>query len=111
MTHSVLLRGLAIASAALSMAVTLPADAAKKASLPDIQVLGVDAVCDSFTTSIDSSGNTTLTCVPVNTTPPVAGAPTGCVATINGTSLTSVSLPSTGGQATLLVSCAAPSSG
>ena len=59
MTHSVFRTGLAIASAALAMAVTLPADAAKKASLPDIQVLGVDNVCDSFTTAVDSSGNTT----------------------------------------------------
>src|SRR4030095_14146899 len=102
---------LAIASAALAMAVTLPADAANKATLPDIQVVGVDNYCDSFTTTIDSNGNTTLTCVPISTTPPPAGAPTGCVATINGTSLLSVSLTSAGGQATLLVSCASPTSG
>jgi hypothetical protein len=71
----------------------------------------VDNVCDSFTTTVDSNGNTTLTCVPISTTPPPVGAPTGCVATINGTTLTTVSLTSAGGQATLLVSCASPTSG
>ena len=103
MTHSILRKSLAIAGALLAVTATLPADAAKKVTLPDIQVIGVDSVCDSFTASVDSNGNTVLTCVPAGTPPP-AGAPTGCVATLNGATA-NVNLPSAGGQATLGATC------
>src|SRR6185369_2140237 len=102
MTHPILRHGLAIAGALLTFAVTIPADA-KKVVLPTIEVVGVDAMCDSFTVTTDGTG-TTLTCVPVGSTVP--GAPTGCVATVNGSS--SLTLPQTGGTANLSVNCTTP---
>jgi hypothetical protein len=107
MTHPILRHGLAIAGALLTYAVAIPADAGKQVTLPTIQVVGVDAVCDSFTVTSDSAGVTVLTCVPVGTSVP--GAPTGCVATVNGSS--SLTLPNAGGSANLSVSCATPTSG
>ncbi len=72
-----------------------------------LRIIGVDATCQSFTPGATSSDNT-ATCVPTNTPPP-PGAPTGCVATVNG--VANVSFGSNGGAANLSSSCATPSSG
>jgi hypothetical protein len=105
MTHPVFRPGLAVAAAAVAATFALPADAVRQA-VPTIKVMGVDTVCDSFTLSTDSAG-IVLTCVPPGTTAP--GAPTGCIASVNGSS--SVALPTSGGSASLSVTCASPSSG
>src|SRR3954451_5621665 len=97
MTHPIFRHGLAIAGALLTCAVALPADAGKQVSGPTIQVVGVDDVCDSFNMHTDGTG-TVLTCVRTGTPPP-AGAPTGCVATVN--LLTAVTLPNAGGNVNL----------
>ena len=102
MTHPIL-RGLAIASALLAIAI--PAEAARQ-TLPTIKVIGVDTVCDSFTLSTDDTG-LILTCVAPGTTPP--GAPQGCIATVN--SAPTLTLPSTGGNANLAVTCSSPTTG
>ena len=70
-----------------------------------VGIRGVDSVCDSFTPTINGS-NVVLTCVPTAS----QGAPAGCVANLNG-QVTSVNLTSVGGQATLGVTCASPTSG
>jgi hypothetical protein len=70
------------------------------------QVVGTDAVCDSFTPTVDS-GTVTLTCVPGGSPPP--GAPQGCAGTVN--SSTSATLSSAGGTVTLAASCGSPSTG
>src|ERR1700688_2865223 len=101
MTRSIFRTGLAITGAAITLAATGSADAGPgaKAQLPaiPITVIGVDTVCSSFTASLDTNGDGVLTCVPISTTPPPPGTPTGCVATVNGTS--SLTLPSSGGNA------------
>jgi len=102
MTHPIFRHGLAIAGALLTCAVALPADAGKQVSGPTISVVGVDDVCDSFNMTTDGTG-TTLTCVRTGTPPPPppAGAPTGCIATVN--LLTTVTLPQAGGSVNLAV--------
>ena len=72
-----------------------------------LRIIGTDATCQSYTPGADSVGNT-ATCVPTNTPPP-PGAPTGCVATVNG--VANVSFNSNGGAANLAASCTTPSSG
>lgn len=73
---------------------TVPADASKNIT---IQIMGTDSFCDSYAVTA-SGGASVFTCVPV-----IAGGPSGCTATVNsGTSLT---LPGTGGNANLAMSC------
>lgn len=60
---------------------------------------GVDSVCSGFTPST-SGGSSVYTCIPSGVSP---GAPTNCVATVNGGS--TVNFASTGGSASLAVTC------
>ena len=90
-----------IVAIALLFAIAVPAGAARVVT---ISIEGLDAACDSFA-PIVSGTNVVLTCVPS-----APGAPTGCAATLNG-QLSTLTLPSTGGQATLAVTCASPASG
>src|SRR5258708_833705 len=101
MTRSHVRVGLAIASAVLALATTGVANAGKQATLPPITVVGVDDVCDSFSTTFDATtGGAIITCNKVASGP---GAPTGCSATVNGG--TSVTFPAaTGGFTNLAVS-------
>jgi hypothetical protein len=80
-----------------------------KSLASDVQVVGVDGVENLRRPSTRTATRRSPACR--STRRRRLWAPTGCVATINGTTLTSVSLTSAGGQATLLVSCATPSSG
>ncbi len=107
MARSTFLPGFAFACSAIALLTTQPSFANKQASLPPIQVVGVDAVCDSFTTSTDpSSGSTILTCVAPSNSP---GVPTGCNATVNSSQ--SVTLSSSGGSVNLAVNgCSTTSS-
>ena len=89
-----------LALALLALAIPVKADRELT-----VGIRGVDSVCDSFTPTINGS-NVVLTCVPTAS----QGAPTGCVANLNG-QVTSVNLTSVGGQATLGVTCASPTSG
>lgn len=99
-----------IASAVVFLLAAMPARAGKVVSVPvqaqPLQILGADGFCSSWTAGTDSvSGNPTLTCVPITNT----GAPSGCTATVNGTS--SVTLPNAGGSVNLAAGCTSPSTG
>lgn len=60
---------------------------------------GTDSLCTGYTPSV-SGGTSVLTC---NQAPPTPGAPTNCVATVNGT--TAANFTSAGGTASLSVTC------
>jgi hypothetical protein len=108
MFGNTLRNGLAAASAALAIAGTGVAHAAIQVTLPGVQVLGVDNFCSSFSTSVDpNSGGIVLTC---QTTAQSPDAPTGCVATLNG-GTSSVTMTSSGGNASLSVTCTSPTTG
>jgi len=72
-----------------------------------LRIIGVDSACTGFTPGATAT-ETTATCIPSGQ-PPQPGAPTGCVATVNG--VTNVSFNSNGGAANLAVTCQTPSSG
>jgi hypothetical protein len=104
MNRSHLPLALTAAAAAFALALAGPAGAVP-VKLPDIQVVGADAVCSALTVSMDPSGGTVLTCVPTGTPPP-SNAPQGCVARINNGS--SATLSSSGGDVNLMVVCSSP---
>jgi len=106
MIRSTLSLALTTAAAGLALVMAMPAGAAVK--LPDIQVMGTDAVCSGFTASVDpGTGAMVLTCVPIGGgTPPPSNAPQGCVARINNS--TTATLASGGGSVNLSVACSSP---
>jgi hypothetical protein len=90
-----------VAAAAFALALAAPA-AAVTVTLPNIQVIGAESICSSFSVSKDATGGTVLTCIP-SSSPPPANAPQGCTAKINNS--TTTTLPSSGGSVSLTVSC------
>src|SRR5438309_167615 len=84
------------------LAIAIPVNADRNVT---VTIRGVDAVCNTFTPSSDGS-SVILTCAQ-SANP---GAPTGCVATSNG-QVSTVALPSSGGQVTFAVTCVSPTSG
>jgi hypothetical protein len=73
-----------------------------------VQILNVDDICTGgFTQAVDpNSGGMIFTC---QRGTPSADTPSGCVATINGSS--TYALPSSGGNVTLNVTCTSPTTG